>query len=217
MSPKIKLGGKAVPVSTIRKIMSNPLRSKAGEFQPASGRKIYPSRSMPARILPPQIPPESVAASSVSRPAQSPPEIASAIAPGVTNASVALPLSDEEMINAMRGEVTHDASNLSAWQEVVPRRLARSNRISSQASPAMSGKKSPRILHLSDVNSPVPYPVLTSSTSGVSSETSDSSDPTYVEPTLPLPQLSTTEQLSLTEPASIAERILSSEGRMSSA
>ena len=78
MSPKIKPGGKAVPVSTIRKIMSNPLRNQAGEFQPAAGRKIYPSRSMPARNLPPQIPPESVAASSVSRPAQSPPGIASA-------------------------------------------------------------------------------------------------------------------------------------------
>ena len=118
----------------------------------------------------------------------------------------------------MRGESIVNASeNLSAWQEVVPQRLARSNRLSSQASPAMSGRKSPRILHLSDVNSPMSFAAMTSSTSPVPSENSDSSDPTYVEPTLPLPQLSTTEQLSLTEPASIAERILSSEGRMSSA
>ena len=113
----------------------------------------------------------------------------------------------------MRGEsIVNVNENLSAWQEVVPRRLARSNRLSSQASPAMSGRKSPRILHLPDVNSPMSFAVMTSSTSPVPSENSDSSDPTYVEPTLPLPK-----QLSLTEPASIAERILSSEGRMSSA
>ena len=117
-------------------------------------------------------------------------------------------MSDEGIVNTMRGEENFDASNLGAWQEVVPRRLARSNCLSSQSSPAMSGRKSPRILHLCDVNSPVPYAVMTSSTSPVPSENSDSSDPTYVEPTLPLPQLSTTEQLSLTEPASIAERIL---------
>ena len=134
--------------------------------------------------------------------------------PAISYASVVQPLSDEDIVNTMRGEESFDASNLGAWQEVVPRRLARSNRLSSQASSAKPGRKSPRILHLSDVNSPVPYAVMTSSTSPVSSETSDSSDPTYVEPTLPLPQLSTTEQLSLTEPASIAERILSSEGRM---
>ena len=39
MSLKIKPGGKAVPVSTIQKIMTNPLRNKAGDFQPDAGRK----------------------------------------------------------------------------------------------------------------------------------------------------------------------------------
>ena len=121
MSPKIRPGGKTVPVSTIRKIMSNPLRNKAGEFQPDAGRKIYPSRIMPARNLPPQIPPESVAASSTPRPAQSPPEIALATAQEVSFASVTELLSDEDMVNTMRGEANSDASNLGAWQEVVPR------------------------------------------------------------------------------------------------
>lgn len=59
--------------------MSNPLRSKTGEFQPATGVKVYPSSTMPVRGLLSQIPPESaaaskgssVAASGGSRPAQS--------------------------------------------------------------------------------------------------------------------------------------------------
>ena len=191
---------------------------------------------MPARILPPQIPPESVAAFSVSRPAQSPPEVALAnLAPGVIAASVALPMSDEEIVDAMR-EVIDDADNLSAWQEVVPRRLARSIRLSSQASPAMSGRKTKSILH---VNSPLSYPAVTSSISPVLSEASDSSEfPTVlpVESILPvisssllrLPVTSVSQpvvskssttptQSFTTETSSIAERINSPMGRMTSA
>ena len=191
---------------------------------------------MPARILPPQIPPESVAAFSVSRPAQSPPEVALAnLAPGVIAASVALPMSDEEIVDAMR-EVIDDADNLSAWQEVVPRRLARSIRLSSQASPAMSGRKTKSILH---VNSPLSYPAVTSSISPVLSEASDSSEfPTVlpVESILPvisssllrLPVTSVSQpvvskssttptQSFTTETSSIAERIDSPMGRMISA
>ena len=104
-----------------------------------------------------------------SFPAQSPPEIAPVLA--ATDAVLGFPvvnedLSNEDLVNVMRGEANLDASNLGAWQEVVPRRLARSNRFSSQASPAVPGRKSPRILHLSDVNSPVSFSAMTSSTSG---------------------------------------------------
>ena len=55
-----------------------------------------------------------------SLPAQSPPEIAPALA--VTDAAIGFPfvnedLSDEDMVNTdERGEANSDASNLSAWQ-----------------------------------------------------------------------------------------------------
>ena len=114
-------------------------------MEPLTGRK---SAGKPTGVLPPQIPPESAVDSGVSRPTQSPHEVAPAIfAPGIAAAVVFLPVNDEELLSTMRGEMNVDASNLSAWQEVVPRRLARSNRLSSQASPAKPGRKSPRILH----------------------------------------------------------------------
>ena len=81
---------------------------------------------MQARNLPPQIPPESVAASSTPRPAQSPPEIAPVLA--ATDAALGFPFVNEDL--SKEDMVDLDASNLGAWQEVVPRRLARSNRLS---------------------------------------------------------------------------------------
>ena len=138
----------------------------------------------PSGALPPRIPPESAVDSGALRPAQSPPEVAPAFsAPGIASAVVSLPVNEEELLSTMRGESIVNASeNLRAWQEVVPRRLARSYRSSSQASPAMSGRKSPRILHLSDVNSPMSFAVMTSSTSPVPSENSDLSSLPFLYP-----------------------------------
>ena len=219
-----KLTPKKVPsVYIVRKLLSKQTRVDSGDLKPVPGRESA-GRSLRAEVLPPQIPPESVAVSGVSRPAQSPPEVAPAIfAPGVIAAVVSMPINDEELSSAMRGEVNVATDNLSAWQEVVPRRLARSIRLSSQASPAMSGERTQRVLHLSDVNSPLSYSAVTSSISPVPSEASDSSElPTVlpVETILPSTpvvsnQLPLTEQLFVTEPASIAERILSSGGRLS--
>ena len=138
-----------------------------------------------------------------SLPAQSPPEIAPALAVSITDAAIGLPFVNEDSRADMSGEnVTID----DAWQTVLPKRFTKRSRQLDQAAEELPAQAAKRILHLSDVNSPMSFSVMTSSTSPVPSENSDSSDPTYVEPTLPLPQLSTTEQLSLTEPASIAER-----------
>ena len=165
--PKKSSPKKVPSVSIVRKLLSKQSGVGAGFLEPVTGRE---SAGRSTGVLPQQIPPESAVDSGVSRPAQSPPEVAPAIfAPGIAAAVVSMPVNDEELLSTMRGEVDNATDNLSAWQEVVPRRLVSRNRLSSQASSAMSWRKSPRILHLSDVNSPLPYNVsVKESRSGIS-------------------------------------------------
>ena len=115
----------------------------------------------------------------------------------------------------MGGEdVTVDAE----WETVSPKRFSKRARLLDQRSGKISKQVAKRAV-VAPVFSPLPY-VMPSSTSPVSTENSDSSDPpTYLQvvtSSTTLPVVSK-NQLPLTEPASIAERILSSEGRMSSA
>ena len=151
-----------------------------------------------------------------SRPAQSPPEVASAFVVPVSVAATDVPVVEEDIRQIMGGVID---DNESAWQTVEPKRFTKRARQLAQASPAMSGTAAKRV---SAVFSHFPY-VMPSSTSLDYSEHSDSSEePTdfSVETSLPVTPSSqsvVSNQLPLTEPASIAERILSSEGRMSPA
>ena len=102
---------------------------------------------------------------------------------------------------------------------VLPKRFTKRARQLDQAARELPAQAAKRIIPA--VFSPLPYVMPSSSTPDFSENSDSSEDPTYlaVEKTLPVKCSlhAVSNQLPETEPASIAERILSSEGRMSSA
>ena len=184
-----------MPIPKIPKSRRSPvaLRKKTLVADEIGVPPIREIRPLPAWMQPIQYPSNTERVARSLHPAQSPPEIAPAILDAISPVLV----DDEELLQTMGGNVRVALGESSSEGA---RRLV-------QTSPATS-----RTAARSAV--PLPY-VLPSSTSPDYSEHSDSSeDPTYIPVEKFLPAV-VSNQLPVTEPASIAETILSSEGRMS--
>ena len=190
------------------------------ETEGAADRQNF-RRPLPDWMQPVQYPISLSPVAMRSRPAQSPPEVAPAFVVPVSAVATDEPVVYEDLRQFMGGE---NVPVENEWETVPTKRFSKRARQLDQTSREISDQVAQRVVPA--VFSPLPY-VMPSSTSPVSSEKSDSSEPpTYFQvvtfstavPVIPsLQPVVSKNQLPSTEPASIAERILSSEGRMSSA